>query len=93
MAVNLQDKVQRHPNLVFAHMGDEVVMMSDDQSDYLGLNGVASKIWTMLENPLTVQELCEGLQTEFDVGREQCEQDVVIFLDDMKQRGLIRVLD
>lgn len=92
MTVALNNTVQRHPELVFAHMGEEVVMMSEDQNDYLGLNGVASKIWALLETPMQVSELCDKLQLEFDVSQAQCEQDVVVFLNEMQQRNLVHVL-
>ncbi|MRJ42967.1 PqqD family peptide modification chaperone [Idiomarina sp. FenBw--71] len=92
MTIALEDKVQRHTELVFAHMGNEVVMMSEDQSDYLGLNGVASRIWEMLEQPLAVDVVCTKLQQEFEVSKEQCEQDVLLFLNEMQQRNLIQVL-
>lgn len=92
MAIVLENKVQRHPDLVFAHMGEEVVMMSEDQNDYLGLNGVASEIWGMLEEPLSIAALCEKLRQEYDVSQEQCEQDVLVFLSEMQQRNLIQVI-
>ncbi|MCC5879139.1 MAG: PqqD family protein [Idiomarina sp.] len=91
MSVSLSNTVQRHPELVFAHMGEEVVMMSEDQSDYLGLNGVASKIWAHIEAPVGVHDLCTQLQSEFEVSQAQCEQDVLAFLADMQSRNLVQV--
>ncbi|MRJ42959.1 MULTISPECIES: PqqD family protein [Idiomarina] len=91
MVIDLESKVQRHPDLVFALMGEEVVMMSEDQDNYLGLNGVASKIWTMLEEPHVVNVLCTKLQQEFEVSKEQCEQDLLFFLNDMQQKKLIQI--
>ena len=87
----MQSYVVRHPDLVFAHMGDEVVMMSQDQGDYLGLNAVASLIWEMAESPRLVSEICTELQQHFQVAPERCEQDVLIFMQQMLEKNLVQL--
>lgn len=89
--VSLQSYVVRHPELVFAHMGDEVVMMSQDQSDYLGLNAVASVIWELAEEPKQVSAICTELQERFEVSPSQCERDVLAFMRQMLEKDLIQL--
>lgn len=89
--VSLESYVVRHPDLVFAHMGDEVVMMSQDQGDYLGLNAVASVIWEMAESPRPVAEICMELQQRFEVTAEQCERDVLVFMQQMLDKDLVQL--
>lgn len=91
VAVSLESYVVRHPDLVFAHMGDEVVMMSQDQGDYLGLNAVASVIWEMAETPQQVGVICTELQQRFEVTPEQCERDVVVFMQQMLDKELVQL--
>ncbi len=87
----MESYVVRHPDLVFAHMGDEVVMMSQDQGDYLGLNAVASVIWEMAESPRLVADICTELQQRFEVSPEQCERDVLVFMQQMLDKDLIQL--
>lgn len=89
MKITPEKIIQRDPDLVFAYMGDEVVMMTEDQSDYLGLNAVASQIWELIEEPIAVQQLCDKLMERFEVDSEQCFQDVSVFLEDMRARKLV----
>jgi hypothetical protein len=91
MSIKLTDIVNRNDELVFAQMGDEVVMMSQDQGEYFGLNVVASAVWDLVETPRSVSELCEGLQGKFNVSPEQCQVEVLQFLEQMKENGLIEV--
>ncbi len=91
MSVTLQSRVVRHPDLVFAQMGDEVVMMSQDQNDYLGLNAVASVIWDKLEQPRQVGDVCKELLEQFEVTQDQCEADVVRFVEQMLERELVQL--
>lgn len=89
--VSMESHVVRHPDLVFAHMGEEVVMMSQDQGDYLGLNAVASAIWEMTESPQRVADICTQLQERYEVTPEQCQRDVLIFMQQMLDKELIQL--
>ena len=92
MSIALTDIVKRNEELIFAQMGEEVVMMSEDQNEYLGLNVVASAIWDLVAAPQSVEQLCGRLQEQFVVPTDQCEREVVEFMDQMKQKKLIEVI-
>lgn len=79
----------RNPDIVFAQMGDELVMMSEEQGQYLGLNVVAADIWQLLATPMSFTALCEALQHKYQVSAEKCAADVQLFLQQMLQRELL----
>ncbi|MCF4009293.1 PqqD family peptide modification chaperone [Rheinheimera sp. UJ63] len=79
----------RNPEVVFAQMGDELVMLSEEQGQYLGLNTIAADIWNLLEAPMAFAQLCSSLQQKYQVTAEQCETDVQLFLGQMLQHKLI----
>lgn len=68
-----------------------VVMMSLERGKYYGLEGVGGRIWQLIEEPRSVAELCTTLEREFDVDHEQCRREVVEFLTELAQEGLIEV--
>ncbi len=74
-------------------MDEEVVMMSVEKGNYYGLNRVGSEIWEKLTEPLTVGSLCDKLMQEFDVEKEQCEREVITYLEKLVSEGLILVSD
>ena len=66
-----------------------MVMMDIDRGEYFSLNPVATRIWDLLEKPLTEDELCMILIDEYDVEPERCRMEVGELLKDMLRMGLI----
>lgn len=64
-------------------------MMDIEQGKYFSLNPVATRIWDLLEKPLTEDELCMILIDEYDVEPERCLLEVSEHLKDMLRMGLI----
>jgi hypothetical protein len=70
--------------------GEEIILDLKDDT-YYGLNEVGADIWTLLDAPRRVTDICSELQEHYDVEREVLENDVVDLLSEMHERGLIRV--
>jgi hypothetical protein len=87
-----QMRVRRVTDLLETEIEDEKVMMDIDQGRYYGLNGTGTRIWPLLAEPVLIRDLCDRLAAEFDVPAEQCERDVVGFLSDLLDRGLLQVV-
>jgi hypothetical protein len=66
-------------------------MMDLDQGKYFSLNPVATRIWDLLENPLTADELCMVLIDEYDVEPERCRIEVEEHLSEMVRLGLVLI--
>ncbi|MBK1875655.1 PqqD family protein [Pelagicoccus mobilis] len=67
----------------------EVVSMSIAEGSYFGINGVGSEIWRRIKSPRRVDELCQELVSKFEVSPEQCEADVLEFLEELRGSGLL----
>jgi hypothetical protein len=85
--------ITQDPGPVSTVVDGEVLMMSADSGTYFGLNAVGSRIWELAARPITVRELCDRLREEYDVFAEQCEGEVLGYLEQLLDRGLIRVCD
>lgn len=90
--VDLSSVVAISDDLVCSDMDGEIVMMSVDNGEYYGLDEIGSRVWTLLDAPRQVSELCGTLLEEFDVEREQCERDVLAFLNEMAEDGLVNIV-
>ena len=64
-----------------------------DLASIYSFNEVASLIWQLLETPRDVSELVSAVEREYDVDRQQAQQDVSKFLNDMLSVGLVEVRD
>jgi hypothetical protein len=91
--MNLDVKVIRSNEVQTAVVDGEVVMMSIDNGTYSGLDAIGSKIWELLDKPITVSEICDIMVARYDVERDVCEKDVLSFLEDLASDNTIQVMD
>ncbi len=89
--IDLETVVSHSADLVSCELDGEVVLMSIESGAYFRIDEIGSRIWSLLEEPRRVRELCDQLMLEFEVDREQCERDVLTFLNDMRADRLIEV--
>ena len=85
--------VARNEEPVAVEVDRTIVMMSLDQGMYFGLEGTGPTIWALLEQPRTVQQLCDELIAKFDVDADVCLREVVGFLEEMRLARLVRIYD
>jgi len=81
--------LQRASEMLFNKIDEEVVMLSITNSEYYGLDKVGSRIWELLESPVSMKELVRMLLEEYDVSQEQCEIDTVTFLNKLIDKKLL----
>ena len=91
--IGMTTLVVRQDDVFFADIDDEVVMMSQDLDSYCGINEIGSRIWQLIESPVTVSDLCQILREEFEVEREVCELEVTRFLGQLVSEGLAKTVD
>ena len=91
--ITLQTTIERAGDFVTATVDDALVMMSLDKGAYYGLDEIGTQIWSHLETPTRVGALCDSLQAQYDVGRAQCEEDVLAFLQELLDEGMVRVVN
>jgi hypothetical protein len=61
-----------------------------DTGKYFVLQEVAAFIWERLAEPATAAELCEALRQHYEVTPERCQADVLPFLQNAHDKGLLR---
>jgi hypothetical protein len=91
--VDLSSVVVQAEEILVSKIDDEVVMMSVEHGTYSGLDAIGSEIWSLLQSPRRVSEICDTLMQEYQVERRQCEKDVLAFLNDLALDHTIKVLN
>jgi len=81
--------LQRKPGLLFNEIDGEVVMLSIENGEYYGMDKVGSRIWNLLEEPMSFSALVEKLMEEYEVEKEQCKEEALIYLDDLLKKKLL----
>jgi hypothetical protein len=82
-------KYIRNNKTISGRLSDELVMMDIDQGKYFSLNPVATRIWDLLDKPLSVEEICAVLTEEYNVDLCQCKSEVEEYLSEMVKLGLL----
>ena len=83
----------RNSKTISGRLHDELVMMDMDQGKYFSLNPVATRIWDLLEVPVTLDRLCMQLQEEYDVNEGQCREEVSSHIEKMVELRLVYEVD
>lgn len=91
MILNIFDVVSRKKGIDDTNIDDEKVMMDMDKGEYYVLNEVASKIWDMIDKPLSIKDIVDVLLEEYDVDRKVCNESVIQFLVRLNNVGLINL--
>ena len=89
--ISAESIVQQIEDIVASDIDDEKVMMSVEKGRYYGLDPVGSRVWELIEKPIRVSELIDKLLPKYDVDRETCERDVLAFLEELHQDGILQV--
>jgi hypothetical protein len=87
--ITLQTLIQRNPEMVTSNIDGEIVMMSIENGEYYGLDEIGSRIWELLETPISADKLISCLLIEFDVEEVVCKTDTLDFLNDMFEKKLV----
>src|SRR5689334_7811319 len=91
--LNLDSVVQRDPDILVAEADRDLVMMSIANSSYYGVSNVAREIWEAIEHPRKVSELIDDLATTYNVARSVCEEQTLLFLQNLLVENLLQVKD
>jgi Coenzyme PQQ synthesis protein D (PqqD) len=81
--------VRKQGDWLAAKVGDELVMMSAEKGNYIGLSEVGARIWELIETPQEVGAVCTKLQDEFEVTPDVCRSEVETFLKELVKHGAI----
>lgn len=73
-------------------VGGQLVALNIDQGVCYGLNRVATRIWNMIDVPLSTAEAAAVLCDEFDVTPDACREDVLDLFNDLVDIGLAKIV-
>ena len=76
-------------NFLISQLGQELVLMDTKTGDYLGINAVGTRIWNLLVDSKSLQELVADLICRFEVPEAQCKTEVEQFLSNLEKRKMV----
>ena len=70
-------------------VGSEMVLLDYDRGIYYGLNPVGARVWQLLSDGSTVEQVIDRLTDEYDVARAALEADVTALLRELEAKELV----
>ena len=91
MMVAKSDIVSTSPHQVYTTLGSEAVVLELQASNYFGMNDVGTVVWNFLQQPREVSDVIEHIVNNYEVSAEQAETEILSFLQNLVDKGLVVV--
>jgi hypothetical protein len=81
----------RSPDAIFSEIEGEFVALNIDRGQCYGMDSIASKVWSLLAEPSSLEAICAALESTYDVDPDTCRADVASLLASLANEGLVGV--
>ena len=78
-------------DVVSCDLDGEAAILNLKDGVYYGLNPVGARVWKLVQEPVTLENILEAILEEYDVEEEQCFQDTVELLEELQDKGLVKI--
>ncbi len=92
-AVTERSTVVVAENQVSSDLGKEVAILDLGAGMYYGLNEVGARIWELVQEPRTVEEIQAVILDEYEVDPASGKRDVLALLQQLADNRLVEVRD
>ena len=89
--ISLEQIVRRNEKTASRVLAGEAIVLTPQNSKIHSFNETGSRIWELLADEPTVKEVVAQIRSEFEVGEEQAQADVIAFLEELAAKGMVTV--
>lgn len=91
MSADLEESLfSRSDEALFAEVGEDVLALHVANGRCHGMERVAADVWRMLDQPVSLAEICGRLVADYEVEPDECRRDVGALLQSMIAEGLVK---
>lgn len=87
--MNLLDTAEVPSQVMTREMGDETVILDLASGTYFSLNPIGTRFWQLVREGRTLAQMCDVMQDEYEVARDQLEADLQRLANELVGRGLL----
>jgi hypothetical protein len=89
--MSLDASVRIPEDVVFRELNGEAILLKLDTGVYFGLDAVGTRIWLLLNDLGVLRAVHARVLDAFDVAPSVLERDLVGFVGELHQRGLVSI--
>ncbi len=93
MKIDKNAIVVRSAHPVETTVGSEVVLMTLESGECLGLGETGSDVWRLIGQPIRLEDVVESLSGMYSAPEGVIEQDVHELIGNMARRGLVEITE
>jgi len=82
-------KYRRSERALFSAVGDDILALHVERGLCFGMKEVSARVWDLLAEPHSAEQLCDSLLDEYSVDAETCRSDITQLLAEMEAEGLV----
>ena len=90
-ALSLASRFRIPEGVLSRNLQGEEVLLNLNTGVYFGLDPIGTRVWHLLQEHQTLQKVLDSLLAEYDVGEDQCAQDLLHLAVQLQEKGLIEV--
>ncbi|MGH9104679.1 MAG: PqqD family protein [Acidimicrobiales bacterium] len=80
----------RTDDVAWRQVGDEVMLLDTNTSQYLSVNRTGTALWPLLIDGCEASRLTQALVEEFEVDQARASADAEAFLSSLRELGLLQ---
>lgn len=89
MTAQLVHRIRPHMNVIAQKLDDQLVLLHIQTNQFYELNSTAARLWQLLSDGLSFEQIKAQILCEYDVQPEQLEAELVAMLTELKKRELV----
>ncbi|MDD5559558.1 PqqD family protein [Candidatus Methylomirabilis sp.] len=89
--VSLTSSVRIRDDVLSRDLQSEQVILDLNTGIYFGLDPVGTRIWQLIQEHQSLQKVLDSMLEEYEVAEAECTHDLLHFVTQMADRGLVEV--
>ena len=89
--ISINTVVSHRKDIDSTDLNGDIVMMDLEKGKYFSLNSVGSRIWELIEEPIEINKVVDSLLEEYEISRNECEDNVLEFLEKLNTAQIISI--
>ena len=89
--ISFSDRVRVPDDVLISNLQEESVILNLDSERYFGLDGVGTRMFSVLTNSDSIEAAYVALAREYDVDRNVLREDLLVLVENLLQQGLVAI--
>lgn len=91
MSISFSDRVAIPDDVLISNLQEESVILNLESERYFGLDSIGTRILTVLTTSESIEAAHQKLLSEYDVDAQVLRDDLIVLIENLAEKGLIRI--